>query len=184
MTAGSVSEVQAPAEAAVRGSRSALVRFEERVAALGLFVMLFQVCLEIVLRNFFNTSFLWSEEVSRYLMIWSVYFGAAAAVGTDSHLRIDMLIDNVPAPVRRVLDTVAQLWVLAFSVALTCAGYLVVRDSFAMGMVSADSNLPIQLGWIQLVIPLTFGLSAIHAAWRTVQLVTGRIGPTREAAGH
>ncbi|MBU1358410.1 MAG: TRAP transporter small permease [Gammaproteobacteria bacterium] len=172
-------------DAAAPRRHSPLIRFEETVAAIGLFVMLVQVCTEIVLRNFFNTSFLWSEEVSRYLMIWSVYFGAAAAVGTNGHLRIDMLIDNVPAPVRRVLDTLAQLWVLAFSIALTCAGYMVVRDSFAMGMVSADSNLPIQLGWIQLVIPLTFGLSAIHAAWRTWLLLTGRSGgDAREPAGH
>jgi C4-dicarboxylate transporter DctQ subunit len=145
---------------------AALVRFEGRVAAFGLMLMLFQVCLEIVLRNFFNTSFLWSEEVSRYLMIWSVYFGAAAAVGTGGHLRIDMLIDHVPAPMRRVLDTLAELWVLSFSVALSWAGYIVVSDSFQMGMVSADSNLPLQLGWVQLVIPITFALSAVHAAWR------------------
>ncbi|MEO8930640.1 MAG: TRAP transporter small permease subunit, partial [Caldimonas sp.] len=72
-----------------------LIRFEEAVAAIGLLLMLVQVCTEIVLRDFFNTSFLWSEEVARYLMIWSVYFGAAAAVGTNGHLRIEMLIDAV-----------------------------------------------------------------------------------------
>lgn len=154
------------AQAVPAGPEAALVRFEERVAAFGLALMLFQVCLEIVLRNFFNTSFLWSEEVSRYLMIWSVYFGAAAAVATGGHLRIDMLIDHVPAGLRRVLDTIAQLWVFAFSAALAWAGYLVASESFHMGMVSADSNLPLQLGWIQLVIPITFALSAVHAAWR------------------
>ncbi|KQP44656.1 TRAP transporter small permease [Pseudorhodoferax sp. Leaf274] len=166
-------QVQAP----VAGPEAALIRFEQAVAALGLLLMLGQVCLEIVLRNFFNTSFLWSEEVARYLMIWSVYFGAAAAVGTGSHLRIDMLIDHVPAGVRRVLDTVAQLWVLAFSVGIAYAGWTVARESFAMGMVSADSNLPLQLGWVQLVIPLTFALSSLHAAWRCWLLLAGRSAP-------
>lgn len=154
------------AQAVASPAEAALVKFEGGVAALGLLLMLFQVCLEIVLRNFFNTSFLWSEEVSRYLMIWSVYFGAAAAVATGGHLRIDMLIDHVPAPVRRLLDTIANLWVLSFSVALAWAGWVVARESFAMDMVSADSNLPLQLGWIQLVIPITFALSAVHAVWR------------------
>ena len=38
--------------------RTRLIRFEEGVAALGLGLMLIQVCTEIVLRNFFGTSFL------------------------------------------------------------------------------------------------------------------------------
>ena len=46
--------------------RTRLISFEEGVAAIGLTLMLVQVCTEIVLRDFFNTSFLWSEEVARY----------------------------------------------------------------------------------------------------------------------
>jgi len=159
---------------AVAPPHTRAIVFEEAVAAIGLLLMLVQVCTEIVLRDFFNTSFLWSEEVARYLMIWSVYFGAAAAVGTNGHLRIEMLIDAVPPRVRHVLDGVAQFWVLAFSVAITYAGYSMVRDSFASGMVSADSNLPFQLGWVQLVIPITFALSAIHAARCLWLVVKGR----------
>ena len=85
-----------------------------------------------------------------------------------------MLIDAVPPRVRHVLDGVAQFWVLAFSLAITYAGYSMVRDSFASGMVSADSNLPFQLGWVQLVIPITFALSAIHALRCLWLVVKGR----------
>lgn len=173
-----------PARKAIALPHTRLITFEEGVAGLGLFLMLFQVCMEIVLRNFFNTSFLWSEEVARYLMIWSVYFGAAAAVGTNGHLRIEMLIDVVPARVRQVLDTLAQLWVLGFSLAITWAGYTLVRDSFASGIVSADSNLPLQLGWIQLVIPLTFALSAIHAARCLWLLLSGKRIAIEATGGH
>ncbi len=169
-------------EAPAGGPEAALVRFEQWVAGLGLLLMLCQVCLEIVLRNVFNTSFLWSEEVARYLMVWSVYFGAAAAVGSGSHLRIDMLIDHVRPGVRRVLDTMAQLWVLAFSVGIAYAGWTVVQESFSMGMVSADSNLPLQLGWVQLVIPLTFALSSLHAGWRCWLLLSGRSVPRNALA--
>lgn len=137
--------------------------FEEWVAAIGLFLMLVLVCVEITMREFFNSSFLWSEEVARYLMIWSVYFGASASIASNSHLRIDMLIDIVPVKFRWVLDMFAQLWVCLFSLAITYAGYHYVSDSFLQGFVSADSNLPLEMGWIQLVIPVTFGLSAFHA---------------------
>ncbi len=173
-----------PVPEVVAPPHTRLIRFEEAVAAIGLVLMLVQVCTEIVLRDFFNTSFLWSEEVARYLMIWSVYFGAAAAVGTNGHLRIEMLIDVVSPRIRHLLDGVAQLWVLAFSLAITYAGYSMVRDSFASGMVSADSNLPFQLAWVQLVIPLTFALSAVHAARCLWLVVKGRNLAIEKPEGH
>jgi len=145
--------------------------FEEWVAAFGMFLMLVLVCVEITKREFFNSSFLWSEEVARYLMIWSIYFGASAAVASGSHLRIDMLIDMVSSRVRRLLDIFAQLWVCAFSLAITYAGYHYVEDSFTQGFVSADSNLPLQMAWIQLVIPVTFALSAFHALRQLSKLI-------------
>jgi len=145
--------------------------FEEWVAAFGMFLMLVLVCVEITKRQFFNSSFLWSEEVARYLMIWSIYFGASAAVASGSHLRIDMLINLVPIRARRLLDIFAQFWVFAFSLAITYAGYKYVGDSFTLGFVSADSNLSLQMGWIQLVIPVTFALSAFHALRQLSKLI-------------
>ncbi len=153
--------------------------FEEWVAGATLLLMLLLVCSEIVLRDVFNTSNLWSEEVTRYLMIWSVYFGSAAAVARGAHLRIEMLIDAVSPGVRRWLDVLATACILAFGLAMTWAGILYVRDSFALGFVSADSNLSLQIGWIQLVIPITFALTAIHAARILVRLVAKVRGATK-----
>ena len=154
--------------------------FEEAVAALAMLLMLTLVCGEILARQAFNASFMWAEEVARYLMIWSVYFGAAAAVASRQHLRIEMMVDVLPHAARRVLAVVAQLWVLAFSLAITYAGYLWVRDSFQFGMVSADSNLAVQLGWIQLVIPVTFALSAIHSVRILIALIRPRSADARK----
>lgn len=133
--------------------------FEEGVAAFGMFLMLVLICAEIVAREAFNESLRWSEEVARYLMIWSVYFGASAAVALEEHLRIDLLVARASPTMRRRLNLLAHLWVLAFSLAITYAGFLYVRDSFAFGFVSSESSLTVELGWIQLVIPVTFALS-------------------------
>jgi len=160
------------------------VRFEDVIAGFALILMLGLVIMEITLRNFFNISFLWSEEVARYLMIWSVYFGAASAIKTGDHLRIEMLIDHVPPRVRRYFDVFAQLWIVAFSLAITYAGYHLVRDSFFYGFTSADSNLDVGMGWIQLVIPVTFALSAIHALTNALALVRGFRMPAQATQEH
>lgn len=141
-----------------------IARMEAWLASLGLFLMLLLVCTEIILRNIFNTSFLWSEELSRYLLIWSTYFSAASLIHQRRHLRIELLVDRVRRPVRKWLDILAEVWVMTFSLGLTWAGYKWVSESFAFGFRSTDSDFPLQLAWIYLVIPATFGLSALHAA--------------------
>jgi len=65
-----------------------------RVAAIigvaALVVMTSIVCLNIGARALFNASFSWSEELSRFLMIWSAMCGAAMAVRKGAHFRIDL----------------------------------------------------------------------------------------------
>lgn len=48
------------------------------------------VCLNIVARAAFNAGFSWSEELARFLMIWSALCGAAMAVRRGAHFRMDL----------------------------------------------------------------------------------------------
>lgn len=143
-----------------------LDRLENGIATAGLCLMLLLVSCEIVNRNVFNTSFQWVEEVARYLMIWSVYFAAANLVSTGGHLRVELLLDRAGPRMRRVLNGLAELWVAVFGIAITISGYQFVESSFIMGFTSADSDFPLKLAWVYLVIPLTFCLTALHAALR------------------
>ena len=53
--------------------------FEYGLGGLILLAGLVIVSLEILGRGFLGFSLLWSEELSRYLLIWTAYMGAAAA---------------------------------------------------------------------------------------------------------
>jgi len=48
------------------------------------------VCLNIIARAAFNSGFSWSEELARFLMIWSALCGAAMAVRRSAHFRMDL----------------------------------------------------------------------------------------------
>lgn len=151
---------------------SLLETFENGVAALGLWLMLILVCVEILMRNVGQGSFMWAEEVARYLMIWSVYFAAASLISSGGHLRVELLLDRAGPKLRKTLNVFAESWVLAFAVALTISGYQFVESSFIIGFTSADSNFPLKLAWMYLVIPLTFFLTVIHASLRLIKLLT------------
>jgi len=148
-----------------------LAQAESWLAGFGLLLMLLLVCMEITIRNLFNTSFLWSEELSRYLLIWSTYFAAVSLIHRRGHLRIELIIDRTRGRLRKALEIFSDLWILIFSAALAGAGYQLVTDSFLFGFRSSDSNFPLELAWVYLVIPVTFALSALHTAASLLRLI-------------
>ena len=65
--------------------------------ALG-FMLLIQVIVivsQVLLRNFADYPIAWSEELSRYLMIWVTFLGGAWAVAEDQNIVIDILVTKL-----------------------------------------------------------------------------------------
>jgi len=63
------------------------------VALVGMVIMVFG---NVVLRYFFNSGILVSEEMSRYFFIWLTYIGAMIAMREREHLGVDTLVRRLP----------------------------------------------------------------------------------------
>ncbi len=151
-------------------------------AGLGLFACFLVVCVEIVARSIFNTSFLWSEELSRYLIIVSTYFGAAAAVRSGEHIRVELLLGMLPPGGRRILECVTSLLCALFAATVATHGYRWVSDSMALDLTSADSSLVIPVYVFQAAVPLGFAIMTLRFIWRAFQALSHR--GAAAAAGH
>lgn len=152
-----------------------LNRLDDWLAGLALFACFGVVCCEMGGRYFFNSSQLWSEELSRYLIIGSTYFGAAAAVRTEDHIRVELLIDLLPASVRRGLEVLISLLCALFTGTVGYFGYRWVQDSATLGLFSADSSLVIPIYVFQAVVPIGFAIMTLRFLARA--LCVGRHGP-------
>ena len=64
-----------------------------QLASLTLAAAVVLMSFQIFLRFVFNTPLTWTEEVDRYLFVWSVYLGSALAVAKKAHIRVTILID-------------------------------------------------------------------------------------------
>lgn len=110
---------------------------------------------QIVLRNFFDVGFFWSDEVLRMLVLWIALAGAVAASRSDRHIAINVL-DTFLGP---RMQQVVKLFVHLFSAAI-CA--LVAWYSLEFALTTREYG-DIALGglpsWIlQMALPLGFGL--------------------------
>ena len=74
----------------------------------------------IIGRYFFSVSISWAEEIMLFLMVGCVFFGSAQVAWTNRQIRMDIIVNMMPTPIRKSLELLADL---AF---LGVAGVLVV----------------------------------------------------------
>ncbi len=92
---------------------------------------LLQVIVRLVLDSFgLNLSVPWSEELSRYFMIWLIFLGAAYACRRDQLISLTVVVDNLPVPLRRIANLAAAFVCIAFYAVLIQVGVTSIRSGF------------------------------------------------------
>lgn len=95
---------------------------EEVVASAALLVVVAAVCWGVLTRYVTAQPAAWTGEVAGMGFAWLIFLGAAAGFKRRLHVSIDLLTNRLPAPLRRVLELVVQLAILAFAAYVTWLG--------------------------------------------------------------
>lgn len=82
--------------------------FEKLNVALMAFLLM-AVTVTVVLRYFFNISFIWAEELILFTFIATTYFGVVMCVKEDEHIAIDFFVNKLPLLGRKVVETLISL---------------------------------------------------------------------------
>jgi TRAP-type C4-dicarboxylate transport system permease small subunit len=115
--------------------------------------------LQIVCRVYF-TALIWSEELTRYLLVWSTFLGASCVYKRAGHINVTLVQNLFPAGGRQILRLSTHIVCGAF---FLLAAYLGVRYmNFQSRQLSAAMRIP--MSWIYLAIPVGCGLMALHVA--------------------
>ncbi|MDE5415168.1 TRAP transporter small permease [Alkalihalobacterium chitinilyticum] len=121
-------------------------------------VLIVAVFCQVLFRFVINQPLAWTEELSRYSLVWVTFLGAAHAMGTKSHIGMSALVDKSPLLLRRFLIVVAALVSLGFFFIMIQQGFNLVGRS----MTQLSAVLRIPMGYVYLVIPISGILLAIN----------------------
>jgi TRAP-type transport system small permease protein len=106
-----------------------LQEWVSRVASFTLAAAVVLMSFQILFRFAFNAPLTWTEEVDRYLFIWSVYLGSAVAVAKKAHIRVTFLIDMGGPRLERLsrnLERICCIFTFAF---VTYFGFVLAYGS-------------------------------------------------------
>ena len=103
-------------------------------------ILIVPVTLQIISRyTALIPSWIWTEELSRFLFIWMIMLGAMIGVREGTHFVVDVWPDLAPRPAA-LLQIVSNLFVLAFALVFVWWGIAFVR--FGWDQTSELAELP------------------------------------------
>ena len=73
------------------------------------------VMMQVIARYLLNSPLTWSEQVARYLFIWMIMLGTSLAFRMKVHIAFDMLLNNFPPLLKRIVQTGNVALVALFS---------------------------------------------------------------------
>ena len=109
----------------------------------------------VLARVFFNTSFLWADEVARFVLSIIAFIGGAVAYRRREHAFVRVLLNRCPVGMQRVCFALADVLALFISLVAGVASFEFIESSW-------NERTPIfQIPAATIAIPLTVGLALI-----------------------
>ena len=122
---------------------------------------------QIVFRTWF-TALSWSDEVTRYLLVWSTFLGATCVYRHSGNISITFVQEAFPEKVTRGLRVVVHLvCCVLFAVLLVYGWRYVVSNPMTA------TSLPIKMSYIYLCVPISMVILLIHAIVMTIDEIKG-----------
>src|SRR5258708_4202255 len=135
-------------------------RFEDWLAFAFFWVLALVIFYQFFTRYALNDSASWTEEIARYLLICTVFVGAAINVRKNNHIQVDFLYRFLKPPVARPLSTIVDVVRIAFLAYCVWLTVSLMQKIGAQRMAIIDWPIGLMYG----VVAFGFGLMT----WRAV----------------
>lgn len=145
---------------------------EEFLLMIFLILMVSIMGFQVVMRYAFNASLVWSEELTRYLFIWSTFLSISYCVKKQISIKIDQLFNVLPKSVQKVTMIITKTVMFLFFCYILKFSIDVVRDTYLSGQKSPALGLPMYLVQISTVVGFSLsGVRIIQSLFRVIKRV-------------
>lgn len=136
----------------MNGLKKFLNNFEGYVCVVTLAVMSVVVFWQVVCRYVLKSSLPWSEEMSRYLLVWTSFIGGAYGVKLGAHIGVEAFILILPKKLQKVVNLLVMIACLILCVIICKFGFSIVASQMQKNQLSPAMRLP--MAYMYLAIPV------------------------------
>ncbi len=144
-----------------------LDKHAETVIMVALLVLMCVLMLtQVFMRRVMGQTLSWSEEVTRYFFVWSVFLSISLTLRKKSAMKLDLALMLLPRPLKNPMMLLAQISMLAFFIYMSKVAFQLVWN-----MKQTSATLGISLKWVYASTVIGFILAVV----RLVQLIIDKV---------
>ena len=113
---------------------------------------------------------IWSEELSRFLVVWSIFIGVAIGVRKNQHIGVDALIRFLPHKLKLASEVLLNLIGVVVIGILVFNSLEFIQHTREFEQLSPAMRIPMYIPYIAM--PVGLSLSIIHFIHNIVKLFT------------
>lgn len=135
-----------------------LNKFIKWILIILFFLLVVVVFLQVLFRFVLEQPLAWTEELSRYLLVWITFLGAGYGMSIKAHPSIEILFEKAGPSLKKVLNVVTTILIIFFF-------WQVIINSFEFigrSMAQTSPVLRLPMGLVYTVIPISSVLFVIN----------------------
>ncbi len=124
------------------------------------------ITLQVVFRFFF-TALSWSEEASRFLLVWSSMIGASVGFKRGAHISITFVTNLLPQKAKKPISVVSYVIQAIFFWIVTYYGVILINDQ---GFQTSPA-MGIHMSYVYMVYPMVAPIILVHLIAGIIKVV-------------
>jgi len=88
----------------------------------------FVVMLEVISRSA-GATFVWTEELSRWLLVWMTFVGAGVVLKEGGHIRVEFFLSACPPKMGKAISIMGEIAIFMFLLSFTALAWTVSVDA-------------------------------------------------------
>ena len=116
--------------------------FEEALMTIFLIIMVLVMGYQVAMRYIFNNSLPWSEELTRYLFVWSAFISIGYCIKHHSSIKIEQVLHLMPPVVQKVILLLTKIVSLLFFAYVLRYSLNVVQATIKSGQLTPALQIP------------------------------------------
>ena len=132
---------------------SALSIFARVLSGSALVLMTTIIIVQVFGRYVLNASPVWAEQAAMLILIWCVFFAAAAGVREGFHIRISIFVDYLPDNFRKLAHLASNIVVAVFGLSMVFYGLELAQSTWqhvipTLGISRGFAYIPIAISGV------------------------------------
>lgn len=131
--------------------------------------MVFFTSIQIIARVFFE-ALSWSEEITRYLLVWSTFIGAGCVYKRGGHINVSFIQDRFKGKANKYVKILVHLICIAFFIIAVYYGVIYMMKQGAQ----SSPALGIRMNLMYMSIPIGCGVMLLHSVSAISEILVTR----------